>query len=228
VTDPNYTHIVHVVDRSGSMGDNADPAGKSTKADNATKGIRTFNLDQLADTKPDQTCTVSLYQFDTEHDTVLDFVPVTDPKVAAYRINPRGGTALLDALGFAITKTGEALEAMAEASRPRYVLFVVSTDGLENSSTEYTKQQVKGLITQQADKYGWVFTFLGADIDAFHEAEAIGIGQGMTLNTTAGSYTGAYSSASGLASRYRGGATGQSLNYSGQEREAAKPGNDGQ
>ena len=88
---------------------------------------------------------------------------------------PRGSTALLDAVGRAINETGERLAKMNEEDRPGLVVFVVMTDGEENSSQEFSKDQIKQMITHQQDTYGWHFTFLGANQDAFAEAGALGI-----------------------------------------------------
>jgi hypothetical protein len=64
---------------------------------------------------------------------------------------------------------------MDEADRPGLVVFVVMTDGLENSSREFSKSRIREMIKHQQEKYGWQFTFLGADQDAFAEADALGI-----------------------------------------------------
>jgi hypothetical protein len=55
------------------------------------------------------------------------------------------------------------------------VIFVITTDGLENSSKEFSKAQIKEMIEHQQKKYGWHFTFLGANQDAFAEAGAMGM-----------------------------------------------------
>ena len=82
---------------------------------------------------------------------------------------------LLDAVGRAINETGERLEAMDEQDRPGLVIFVVVTDGHENSSQEFSKAQIKEAIQRQQNDYNWHFTFLGANQDAFAEAGALGI-----------------------------------------------------
>ena len=84
-------------------------------------------------------------------------------------------TALLDAVGRAINETGERLAKLDEKDRPGLVVFVVMTDGLENSSSEFTKPQIKEMIERQQRQYQWHFTFLGANQDAFAEAAAMGI-----------------------------------------------------
>ena len=78
-------------------------------------------------------------------------------------------------MGRAINETGDRLAKMKEDDRPGLVVFVVMTHGQENSSKEFSKDQIKQLITQQQEKYNWHFTFLGANQDAFAEAGALGI-----------------------------------------------------
>jgi hypothetical protein len=90
-------------------------------------------------------------------------------------LEPRGNTALLDAVGRAIVETGERLRALPENERPGLVVFVIVTDGQENSSREYTKARVKEMIEHQQNVYKWQFTYLGANQDAFAEAGGMGI-----------------------------------------------------
>jgi hypothetical protein len=84
-------------------------------------------------------------------------------------------TALLDAVGRAVNETGQRLSRMDEADRPGLVVFVIVTDGAENSSHEFTKAQIKEMITHQQSVYNWQFVFLGANQDAFAEAHDLGI-----------------------------------------------------
>ena len=88
---------------------------------------------------------------------------------------PRGSTALLDAVGRAINETGDRLAKTPEQDRPGLVVFVIVTDGQENSSKEFSKARIKEMIDEQQKKYNWQFTFLGANQDAFAEAGGIGI-----------------------------------------------------
>ena len=79
-------------------------------------------------------------------------------------------TALLDAVGQAINQTSERLANLDEKDRPGLVIIVVMTDGLENSSREFSKSQVKEMIEHKRNEYQWHFIFLGANQDAFAEA----------------------------------------------------------
>jgi hypothetical protein len=210
VTDPNYRHYILIVDRSGSM---------DIIKDDAQGGIRQFVKEQ--DKLPGK-ATISLYQFDTEHDHVHSFAPLSD--AAQYELVPRGGTALLDACGFAVQHEGEKLNQLPEDERPGKVIVLITTDGRENSSREYSKAEVKKLITRQQDKYGWAFSYIGANQDSFTEAGAIGIPQMSTMDYASSSVgtQSAYGSASAAASRYVRGLSGQSFSYTLEEREDAK------
>ena len=158
----DLTDITLVVDRSGSM--------QSIRED-AEGGVNAFLQEQA---KQPGEALLTLVQFDTEYEFVHRGVPIKH--VPAYTLMPRGNTALLDAVGRAINETGERLSKMAETDRPGLVVFVIMTDGLENSSQEFTKAQIKQQIEEQQSKYSWQFTFLGANQDAFAEAGGMGIG----------------------------------------------------
>src|ERR1700733_13193333 len=156
MTDSGYRHLVLVIDRSGSMRDHADGYSGPTKAELANVGLADF----LAEAKrnPLRT-TVSLYQFDHNHDVVADFAGLNDETLRHYKLQPRGWTALLDAVGQAITDTGERLGNPPEDQRPCEVTVVVVTDGHENASQEYKLAQIRDMISHQRDVYGWRFVY---------------------------------------------------------------------
>jgi uncharacterized protein YegL len=158
---PDLTDITLVVDRSGSM--------QEIRTD-AEGGVNAFIENQA---KESGQAYLTLVQFDTEYEFLHKGVSID--QVPKYTLTPRGATALLDAIGRAINETGERLSKMDEADRPGLVVFVVMTDGLENSSREFSKSRIREMIKHQQEKYGWQFTFLGADQDAFAEADALGI-----------------------------------------------------
>lgn len=168
MTNPDLRHIAVILDRSGSM--------QAVKTD--TEGGLAAFLE--AQHEAPGTTTVSLYQFDDQYETVYERKPLAD--VPAFKLHPRGATALLDAVSRTITALGEHLADTQEADRPGEVIVVILTDGHENASAEYTKTGVKKLITHQQDEYGWKFVFLGADQDAFAAAGGIGIARGTTLS----------------------------------------------
>ncbi len=157
----DLTDIILVVDRSGSM--------EQIRSD-AQGGVNSFIAEQA--NQPGE-ARLTLVQFDTEYEFIHRGVPISE--APPYKLVPRGMTALLDAVGRAVNETGERLAALDESERPGLVVFVVMTDGHENSSSEFTKDQVKQMIERQQNEYSWQFTFLGADQTAFDEAGGIGI-----------------------------------------------------
>jgi hypothetical protein len=157
----DLTDITLVVDRSGSM---------QAVQEDAEGGVNAFMEEQA---KEPGEALLTLVQFDTEYEILHSGVPVGD--VPHYDLVPRGMTALLDAVGRAINETGERLAKMDEKDRPGLVIFVINTDGLENSSQEFTRDQIKEMIEHQQSQYNWHFTFLGANQDAFAEARHLGI-----------------------------------------------------
>jgi len=185
----DLTDITLVIDRSGSM---------QSIRDDAQGGINAFIAGQ---SKTPGDVLVTLVQFDTEYEFLHRGVPVRD--VPPYALEPRGGTALLDAVGRAINETGARLAKLPEPERPGLVIFVVMTDGQENSSREFTKAQIRKMIQHQQSVFNWQFTFLGANQDAFAEAGEIGIAAGGTADFSASKVAGAWSATLAKVSRMR-------------------------
>ena len=94
-----------------------------------------------------------------------------------------GGTALLDAIGDTINRVQDRHDELGE-DKPDNVLFVITTDGEENSSCKFTKTQIEKMIKHQTNGHGWKFMFLGANMDAVKEAESIGIAKNLTVDYT--------------------------------------------
>ncbi len=136
----------------------------------AQAAINTFIQDQA--NQPGD-CTLSLAQFDNEYDLIHDFAVIKD--VPKYRLQPRGMTALYDAIGLSIANVGLQLAQMQEAERPALVTVVICTDGAENSSKEYSQQRIAAMIKEQRETYNWKFVFLGVDIEAEQVATSIQI-----------------------------------------------------
>ncbi len=116
---------------------------------------------------------LTLVQFDSVGiDTVLESKPIRDvPALSEATYEPRGGTPLLDALGQTINRTGSALSAIPESVRPDKVVFVIITDGQENASQTFTKEQIQGMIELQEGTYKWNFVYLGANVNSFWWAD---------------------------------------------------------
>lgn len=165
MTDQNLTEIAIILDRSGSM---------ETIREDMVGGYKTFMDAQAA--VPGK-CVVSLYQFDGTFDVVYEAQPIMD--VPRLDLDPRGSTALHDACGKAVTRIGKRLRKLPDHARPSKVVVLVITDGHENASTEFTAYEVRAMFRHQTEKYGWQFVYLGANVDAFHEASQIGAATSM-------------------------------------------------
>lgn len=161
MTDKNLTEIVVVMDRSGSM---------AYRKDDAVGGLNHFLAEQR---KLPGRALLTLTQFDTEYEIVHNGVPLES--VQSCTLEPRGGTALLDAVGQTIHTVGARLARVPEPERPGLVVFVIVTDGEENSSREYNLAQIRHMIEEQSGVYNWQFVYLGANQNAFAEAGAMGI-----------------------------------------------------
>ena len=202
------THIAVLLDRSGSMGDIKD---------DAIGGFNCFLKEQKA---AGANATLTLVQFDTEStDVVHESMPILEvPDLNHQTFQPRGGTPLLDALGQTIDSTGRALAAIPEANRPNKVVFVVITDGQENSSHQHTKASVKERIDRQSSQYNWQFVFLGANQDAFDEAGAVGIAMGNAANFAPARMQAAFAATAANVASYRRSGNAAKLAYSEDQR----------
>jgi Mg-chelatase subunit ChlD len=161
----SLTQITIVLDRSGSM---------SSVRDATVSGFNEFVEGQR---KAPGDANITLIQFDTEnaYEVVFDKALRDAPKLTIETYVPRGGTPLHDALGRSITELGAKIGKMAEEDRPGKVIVVVMTDGLENSSHEYTAPKIAEMIKHQREVYKWEFIFLGANQDAILTGEKLNI-----------------------------------------------------
>ena len=165
------TEVIFILDRSGSMsGLEADTIGG-------------FNSMIAKQKKEEGEAYISTVLFDDKTEVLYDRVPVS--KVEPMNENQyyvRGCTALLDALGRAIHHIGNVHKYAREEDRPEKTLFIITTDGMENSSHEYSYDKVKKMVEKQKKKYGWEFLFLGANIDAIEVAGRFGIAANRAIN----------------------------------------------
>lgn len=164
MANKNLTEIVFVIDSSGSM---VHLAADTIGGYNSFLQSQRMNTDGIA--------RITTILFDSSVRTFCECVDVreaADLNIHSYR--PGGMTALLDAVGDAIEKLQERHDNMSEADRPANVIFVVTTDGQENSSTRYTKAQISKMVKHQTNGHNWKFMFLGANIDSFEEASSMG------------------------------------------------------
>jgi hypothetical protein len=159
MTNPNRTALAILVDRSGSM-------NRNDLHIEATAAIKQLIEDQHE--LPGQ-LDVWLFEFDDS----FDEVPESD--IPAWTLQPRGMTALHDAIGKSISIVGQRLSALPEDERPGTVIFQITTDGLENASVEWDSDALALAITRQQDQYGWQFLFQGANQDSILTARSLGI-----------------------------------------------------
>jgi len=175
-------HIICVLDRSGSMsGMESDVIGG-------------FNAFVKAQQKVGDNAVLTLILFDSQYEVVFKRVPISQVPVLDNKIyNVRGMTALMDALGFALTTFTDDL-----------AIVFVNTDGHENSSKEFTDQQIRDLVTNKKN-LGWDFQFVGAGIDAWAVGSQYGFSKMDTIsvsNTSAG-YVATYDSMNLRSTKYR-------------------------
>lgn len=185
----DLTDITLVVDRSGSM---------EAIREDAEGGVNAFIADQA---KQPGEALLTLVQFDTEYEFIHRGVPIG--QVPRFGLSPRGSTALLDAVGRAINESGARLAALPEQARPGLVVFVVMTDGQENSSKEFTKAMIRQMIEHQQSAYNWQFTFLGANQDAFAEAESMGMAAAGAANFSPAMVANAFAAVGAKVNRMR-------------------------
>ena len=118
---------------------------------------------------------VSTVLFDHENEVIHDRVRIADvPALTSKEYYTRGCTALLDAMGDGIRHIKNVHKYARPEDRPARTMFIITTDGMENSSTRYTADQVRAMVKQQ-EEAGWEFVFLGANIDAVQVAGGLGI-----------------------------------------------------
>lgn len=185
----DLTDITMVVDRSGSMG---------TIRTDAEGGINSFIEQQKQE--PGEAL-LTLVQFNTKYEFVHSGAPIK--QVPAFKLQPSGTTALLDAVGRAVNETGARLAAMDESQRPGLVVVVIVTDGHENASREFDRAQIRQMIEHQQSVYNWQFTFLAANQDAFAEGQSLGISADGIALYAAGKVLGTYDVAAKKLSRMR-------------------------
>lgn len=159
----SLTELVFIIDRSGSMG------GMELDTIGGVNSVLKTNAEAEGD------AVVSVVLFDHETEVLVDRKPIAKVKPLTqddYWV--RGCTALLDALGGSVKFIDRVHRYLPADAKPAKTIFVVTTDGFENASRDFTYDQVKKLISAK-QKEGWEFLFLGANIDAVEEAERLGI-----------------------------------------------------
>ncbi|WP_317301168.1 vWA domain-containing protein [Allobaculum stercoricanis] len=162
--------VVFILDRSGSM------AGLELDT------IGGFNSMLEKQRKEPGDAYVSTILFDDTSEVIHDRLPIHEvPKLTENEYYVRSCTALLDAVGGAISHIANIHKYARQEDIPERTLFIITTDGMENASHRYTYKMVRQMIQEQKEK-GWEFIFLGANIDVAQEAERFGIDESMAAN----------------------------------------------
>lgn len=202
MTKQNLTDITILLDASSSM------------SNDRAKTVSAINEFIQGQKNTEGQCNLSLTTFHANRDIfgsknkwynkVWDGLNLKEiNKLSDESYNPGGWTALYDATGKAIVDTGERLSKMREEDRPEKVLFVIMTDGEENSSREYNLNKLKEMIAHQESKYSWNFLFLGADFNTKAQTESLGLDADRSFDFAKSNMANAYKGLSRGVSEYR-------------------------
>jgi hypothetical protein len=159
--DESYTHVSIILDRTGSM---------SSIRDDTIGG---FNVFLKENKQQPGSVTLTLVQFDTQdpYEVIHQFSPINEvPELTRETYVPRAGTPLLDAIGRGINDLDQQLALLDDEEKPSGVVFVVITDGKENSSKEFRRDQIVKMINEKQEKDDWQFVFLSADLESINDA----------------------------------------------------------
>ena len=167
----DLTELVFILDRSGSMHElTRDTVG----------GFNSL-IEKQKDEKGE--ALVSVVLFSSESEVLYDRVPLNKvTKMTEKQYRAAGSTALIDAIGSAVHHIGNVHKYARPEDVPEHTVFMITTDGMENASRNYTSDEVKRMISRQKEKYGWEFIFLGANIDAVETASRFGIDEDRAVN----------------------------------------------
>ena len=191
------SHITVILDRTGSM---------EVIRDDTIGGFNTFLKQQKEE--PGK-ATMTLVQFDTQdpYEVIHQMTPIKDvPELTRKTYVPRAATPLLDAMGRGINDLDSILAKMEKKEKPSRIVMVIITDGQENSSREFRKDQVEKMIREKTTE-GWQFVFLSADLGAIDEAMATGVHakSALAFDKDAQGTAAVWASASNKISAYRSG-----------------------
>jgi hypothetical protein len=194
----DYTHITVILDRTGSM---------QSIRDDTIGGFNAFLEQQKIE--PGM-ATLTLVQFDTQdpYEVIHKFKPIQEVSALTREtFVPRASTPLLDALGRGINDLEACIGQLKEEDRPAKVVVVIVTDGRENSSREFRKDQIEKMVKEQKEKHAWQFVFLSSDLAAIDDARSVGMDPNSTLafQKNAKGTAGGWASLSSQTGRYRRG-----------------------
>ncbi len=172
----NLTEIVFILDRSGSM---------YNLVNDTIGGFNSFIETQ---SKEESDAILTTILFDDQYEILHNGVNLKDvEKITNKEYYTRGMTALLDAIGKTMNIVSQRLDNTPEDEKPSKIIFVITIDGHENSSIEFTQPQIQKMVEEKTNKHNWQFLFLGANIDAIATAQKFGIQGQFASNYTASS-----------------------------------------
>ena len=166
----NLTEIIFLLDRSGSM------AGLEKETVN---GYNAFIEKQCGINRETRLTTIL---FDDQYEVLHNRIPINNVKLTETDYYVRGATALLDAIGKSILEVDHRLIGKNDEACAQKIIFVITTDGMENASVEFNYEKIQTLIQQRKMQGNWEFIFLGANMDAVKEANQLGIQQENAFN----------------------------------------------
>lgn len=168
----DYTHLSVILDRTGSM---------ESIRDDVIGGFNAFLNQQKAQKGK---ATLTLVQFDSHdpYEVLNRFTPIEEiPELTRATYVPRATTPLLDAIGRGINDLEASISGLKKSARPSRVVMVIVTDGQENASHEFNRDQILRMIKQKSKDEDWQFVFLSADLDAISDASSVGFKGKSTL-----------------------------------------------
>jgi len=166
-----HSELVFIVDRSGSM------HSISSDMEGAMKEVIKNQKEKEED------ILVTYVRFDSEYEEVFSEKSISE--IDGFKLEPRGSTALLDAVAKTVNTFERKFNQKDEEDRPDKVLFIIITDGYENDSKEFSRKQLFEIIEKVKRDCDWGFTFIGANQDSISEGSSIGVTRGSSLNYAA-------------------------------------------
>jgi hypothetical protein len=161
---PGLTYIAMLLDRSGSM------AGSEAEV---IDGANAFIAEQR---KVSGDARLTVARFDEEYETLYEDADIRTARLLTRAdFEPRGSTALCDAMNRLLSQLDATIARAPEAERPEHVVVLVFSDGAENASTEVSADRIRARISSRKTDTGWRFLFFGMDIDALQAGEDIGV-----------------------------------------------------
>jgi len=210
------TEIVTIIDKSGSM---------SSLQGKTIDGYNEF-LNEQKEIDSDANFSLVLFSSPGREEIIFDSIDIQKiSELTTENYKPGGVTALYDCIGKTIKALKKRIKSLDKSERPEKVLFVIITDGEENSSRTFGKDEVFKMISKKEEKNNWSFIYLGSNQDAFGEGSKMGVKKGKTLDyaATSDGMNFAYTNISNYTSSFRKSRSAKatkSLNFDNVEKDS--------